>query len=403
LKDDIPKDFKFAGTHCGVKKKRKDVGIIFSEVDALTCGVFTKNVVKAAPVIYDEKILKQREIFRAIIVNSGIANACTGERGLKDAEEMARMTADSLGLKKEEILVSSTGVIGANLPMEKIKKGVETLSQTLGNSWKNVEDFANSIMTTDRFPKISTKRLEIKGKTVKILGIAKGAGMIHPNMATMLAFVVCDINITRRALCKVLRESVDRTYNMISVDGDTSTNDMVIVMANGKAENEVLDLEDEEFQRFFDAFNNVNENLAKMIVKDGEGATKVFEVVVRGARSLEEAKKIVRTILSSNLVKTAVYGSDPNWGRIIASAGYSGVEFDPNLVDLYLESIDGDERIALMLKGEPVEFDESKAKMIMSRDEFRFTLDMNSGNISTKGWGCDLTEKYVEINGRYRT
>jgi glutamate N-acetyltransferase/amino-acid N-acetyltransferase len=394
-----PSGFKFAGVHCKIKRKRKDLGIIFSEVPCVAAGVFTTNVVKAAPVIYDMEILKKNSNgIRAVVVNSGVANACTGEQGMINARRMAEKTAEELGVPVESVLVSSTGVIGVQLPMDKVENGIEEAVKVLSN---DPLPFAEAIMTTDTKVKMHNTRVTIDGKEITVLGIAKGSGMIHPNMATMLSFITTDAKISEEALKKLLKLSVDDSYNMIDVDGDTSTNDMVIVLANGLAGNTTIQPETDGFWKLYEAVHEVNQVLAEKIVEDGEGATKVIEAHVVNAPDMKSARLIARSIVSSNLVKTAVYGEDANWGRIIAAAGYSGAAFDPNKLDLFFESEAG--RIKVAENGQGVPFDEEEAKKILSEKKIRIILDMKQGKETAKAWGCDLTEKYVEINGRYRT
>jgi glutamate N-acetyltransferase/amino-acid N-acetyltransferase len=394
-----PSGFKFAGVHCKIKRKRKDLGIIFSEVPCVAAGVFTTNVVKAAPVIYDMEILKKNSNgIRAVVVNSGVANACTGEQGMINARRMAEKTAEELGVPVESVLVSSTGVIGVQLPMDKVENGIEEAVKVLSD---DPLPFAEAIMTTDTKVKMHSTRVTIDGKEITVLGIAKGSGMIHPNMATMLSFITTDAKISEEALKKLLKLSVDDSYNMIDVDGDTSTNDMVIVLANGLAGNTTIQLETDGFWKLYEAVHEVNQVLAEKIVEDGEGATKVIEAHVVNAPDMKSARLIARSIVSSNLVKTAIYGEDANWGRVIAAAGYSGATFDPNKLDLFFENEAG--RIKVAENGRGVAFDEEEAKKILSEKRIRIVLDMKQGKETAKAWGCDLTEKYVEINGRYRT
>ncbi|HCZ06712.1 MAG TPA: ornithine acetyltransferase [Thermotogae bacterium] len=395
---DIPAGFKFAGVHCGIKRKRRDLALMYSEYPCSAAGVFTTNVVKAAPVIYNMEVLRSGSPVRAIVVNSGVANACTGEQGLKDARRMAEKTADVLKIPLSSVLVSSTGVIGVPLPMDKVEHGIEMASSRLHH---DPSEAAHAIMTTDTRPKVASRCFEHAGKMITVFGMAKGAGMIHPNMATMLAFLFTDARVTPRALSNILRRSADLTYNMISVDGDTSTNDMVLLLANGASETPGIDLYTPGFQELFNAVNDVNEKLAKMIVSDGEGATKVFEVRVEGAKTDSDARLIARSITSSNLVKTAIYGADANWGRILAAAGYSGAWFNPENASLEIGS--NGEWVVLLDRGTPVEFDEASAKRLLSQNEIVISLKFLDGNGKARAWGCDLTERYVEINGRYRT
>lgn len=399
MEHNIPKGFKFAGVHCGIKRKRKDIGIIYSDSPCNAAGVFTKNVVKAAPLIYDRRILDDNpENIRAIVVNSGIANACTGEKGLKNAIEMAEKTAAEFNLSSNSVLVASTGLIGVQLPMEKVKLGIEMAKNFLMDS---PVDFAQSIMTTDTVQKISSVKIDLNDEKINILGIAKGSGMIHPNMATMLSFLLTDAYISPNVLKTLLQLSVSETYNMIDVDGDTSTNDMVIILANGASETSEILPKTEMFEKFLEALNQINTELAKKIVKDGEGATKLIEVRVLNAPTKEDAKKIAKSIVSSNLVKTAIYGGDANWGRIFAAAGYSGASFDPMKIDLYISNTH--ENIKVAENGKEYPFNEEKAKKILSADHVLLLLDMKQGKALATAWGSDLTEKYIEINGRYRT
>jgi glutamate N-acetyltransferase/amino-acid N-acetyltransferase len=395
----IPKGFKFVGLHCGIKRKRKDLGIIYSEKPCIAAGVFTTNVVKAAPVVYNMEVLeKSFKNIRAIVVNSGVANACTGEQGMKNTIKMAEKTAKELGIPVDSVLVSSTGLIGVQLPMEKIESGIEEAAKNLA---EDPLPFAEAIMTTDTVTKTSSVRVEINGKEVNVLGVAKGSGMIHPNMATMLSFILTDAKITPEALKKLLKASVAKTYNMIDVDGDTSTNDMVLILANGLSDAPEIHEGTEEFKKFSEAIDIVNTELAKKIVEDGEGATKLMEVKVINAPNVNVAKKVALSVVSSNLVKTAIYGEDANWGRVFAAAGYSGAMFDHSRLDLYIES----EKNKIMVAKDGCEypFDETEAKEILSLKYVRLILDMKQGNGEATAWGSDLTEKYVEINGRYRT
>ncbi|MCD6552077.1 bifunctional glutamate N-acetyltransferase/amino-acid acetyltransferase ArgJ [Thermotoga sp.] len=395
----VPRGFSYVGVHCRIKRRRKDLGIIFSEVPCTAAGVFTTNVVKAAPVIYDMEILEKNPGgIRAVVVNSGIANACTGKQGMINARRMAEKAAKELNVPIESVLVSSTGVIGVQLPMEKLEAGIE---EAVKNLSKDPVPFAEAIMTTDTKIKIHSERVMIEGKEITVLGIAKGSGMIHPNMATMLSFITTDAKVSEGALKKLLKISVDDSYNMIDVDGDTSTNDMVIVLANGLAGNTTIQEETDGFWKLYEAVHEVNRVLAEKIVKDGEGATKVMEVEVKNAPDRNSARLIARAIASSNLVKTAIYGEDANWGRVIAAAGYSGARFNPDRLDLFFESAAG--RIKVAENGQGVDFDEDKAKKILSEKKVKIVLDMKQGKAFARAWGCDLTEKYVEINGRYRT
>ena len=392
-----PKGFLASGVHAGLKKVKKDMALIVSECDAVAAGAFTTNKVKAAPVLWDMSILGN-SVHRAIIVNSGNANACTAERGLKDAEETASYTASLLNTETEKVFVSSTGVIGVPLDMEKIKAGAAMLVPALGD---NGHDAAVSIMTTDTFAKEAAASVEIGGKTVTIGGISKGSGMIHPNMATTLSFITTDAVITKEDLQSLLGVTVDDTYNMVSVDGDTSTNDTVLVLANGMAGNEMIKPGTTEWALFEEAFKYVLGTLARYLARDGEGATRFIEMNVVNALTKEDAKTLARSVVSSSLVKAAFFGADANWGRILCAMGYSGADFDPSLIDLVFTSPAGS--IQVVRNGEPLPFDEVLAKRILSEKEVSATADCHQGAFSASAWGCDLTYDYVKINGDYRS
>ena len=391
------KGFKASGVFAGLKKARKDMAMIVSECEAVAAGTYTTNKVKAAPVLWDMKLTGQGKA-RAVVVNSGNANACTGEQGLKDAEEMASYAAGLLSTEKELVLVASTGVIGANLDMAKIKKGEELLVQSLSDDWK---DAAQAILTTDTFAKTAACSVEIGGKTVTIGGMSKGSGMIHPNMATTLSFITTDAAISHDVLQSLLGKTVDDTYNMISVDGDTSTNDSVLVLANGMAGNAEIRKGSAEEAVFEEAFRYVLGTFARMIARDGEGATRFIEMTVKGARTKEDAKTLARSVVSSSLVKAAFFGSDANWGRILCAMGYSGADFDPDIVDLSFVSPKGS--IEVLSGGQPVPFDEDKAKEILLEKEVGAVADCHQGDGEASAWGCDLTYDYVKINGDYRS
>ncbi|PAB60667.1 bifunctional ornithine acetyltransferase/N-acetylglutamate synthase [Anaeromicrobium sediminis] len=396
-----PKGFMASGIYSGVKRKRKDLSLIYCKGGTTTVGMFTTNKVKAAPVLVNEETLNKNNNIKALVINSGVANACTGKKGYEDAKEMTKITGQSLNIKSNEVLVASTGVIGEFLPMDKIEEGIKKLSKELGNSIDHGKWAAEGIMTTDTFIKEMAVEINIGGVPIKIGAMAKGSGMIHPNMATMLSFVTTDINMDKELLNKALKESVEDSYNMISVDGDTSTNDMVILMASGQGKNDLINNEDEDYKKFKDALHLINTTLAKKIAKDGEGATKLIEVQVKGAISKDDGKKICKSILMSNLVKTAIYGEDPNWGRIIAAAGYSKGNFNPHKVDLSLSN--SEEEIELMKDGTPCIFHEKTAKKIMESDLIIISIDLKEGNNHVKGWGCDFSHDYVKINASYRS
>lgn len=380
---------------------RTDMALIYSSVPCVAAGTFTTNVVKAAPVKWDQKIVKQGGAVQAIIVNSGIANACTGEEGMQYCEETAQTAAEVFGIQKEQVLVSSTGVIGKQLPMEKIQAGIHMLAQAKGNDKLCGAEAAEAILTTDTHKKEAAVQLEIGGKTVTIGAMAKGSGMIHPNMCTMLSFLVTDAVIEKEVLQKVLSEDVEETYNMISVDGDTSTNDTVLFLANGLAQNASICPGTEEYKAFAAAVHTVNEQLAKAIAGDGEGATALLEVEVVGAADKEQAKTISKSVVCSNLTKTAVAGHDANWGRILCAMGYAGVSFVPEQVDLFLESAAG--TIQILSGGMALPYSEEKATEILSEEKVKILADLKLGDGKATAWGCDLTHGYIDINADYRS
>ncbi|HBI27092.1 MAG TPA: ornithine acetyltransferase [Peptococcaceae bacterium] len=390
-----PRGFSAAGVAAKVRKhRRRDMAVLYSETPAAAAAVYTQNQVKAAPVLVTQKHLAAGQI-QAIVVNSGIANACTGEQGLKDAEDMAELTGDALKIPMQHVAVASTGVIGEYLPMDRIAAGIKEAAANL--SPEGGSDAAEAILTTDTITKEFAVKFTLSGKEVVIGGMAKGSGMIHPNMATMLAFITTDVNIDQQALDHALHWAVDRSFNVITVDGDTSTNDMAVVLANGQAGNPSLSEKDEEFVLFREALALVCTTLAKMIARDGEGATKFLEVQIKGAVSEDDARRIARAVAGSNLVKTAISGEDPNWGRILSAAGASGVPFDPNAADVYL----GDLQVAA--HGQGIPFDEEQAGSILQEHDVLITVDLHQGKAVGKAWGCDLSYEYVRINADYRT
>ncbi|SNR96586.1 glutamate N-acetyltransferase [Anaerovirgula multivorans] len=393
-----PKGFKACGIHIGIKKKNKDIALIVSDVLAEGAAVFTTNKACAAPVKLSKENIQGGKA-QAILVNSGNANACTGKEGYENAKKMVEAAAEGLNLSFESILVASTGVIGVPLPMDTILKGINKATKVL--SYEGGLDAAEAILTTDTGVKKIAVSLEIDGEEVTIAGIAKGSGMIHPNMATMLAFVTTDAKIKGEFLQKLLKHAVDRTYNMITVDGDTSTNDSVNAMANGMAENAMLDENHPEIDKFKEAFHYVNEFLAKTIVADGEGATKFLEVEVQNSKSFADAKDIAMSILNSNLVKTAFFGEDGNWGRIVCSIGYSGVDIDMEKVTVYL----GNENAMLKIveEGQGTAYKEDEMENILKHKKLKILVDLHAGVEKAKGWGCDLSYEYVKINGAYRS
>lgn len=391
----VAKGFKAAGLHSGIKKVKPDMALIATTTPAKVAGQFTTNLVQAAPLKVCQEHLKVSDQFSAIIINSGNANACTGQQGLQDAKKMASIVAQNLNCKTEEVLVASTGVIGVNLPMDKIASGIEKIVPKL--SGDGGKDAAEAIMTTDTFSKEYAVKFELDGKEVRLGGIAKGSGMIHPNMATMLAFITTDAAISTNLLRQALSSAVAKSFNMITVDGDTSTNDTVLLLANGEANNKEITEENSHFAKFSEALLQVTTELAKAIAKDGEGATKFVEVQVVGASTDEVASKVALSIAGSNLVKTALFGEDANWGRIICAAGYSGADFDPDKVKIYL----GDLQVGDYGRG--IDFSEEQAKEILSNSEIILKVDLQSGSSQATAWTCDLTFDYIKINASYRT
>ncbi len=399
-----PLGFKAAGVHCGIKENRPDLALIYSEVPAVAAGAFTTNKVKAAPVILSQKKIRKGEA-QAIVVNSGNANACTGKRGFEDAVKMCELTAKKLAIAPEKVLVASTGVIGEYLPMDKIEKGIELASKSLSSQGNT--QASEAILTTDRMIKTIALETNIPGqgnKWVRIGAIAKGAGMIAPNLATMLCFITTDACITHDALKEALQNAVNKSFNQISVDGDMSTNDTVIILANGKAGNKkiktwkkkpTLRVEDENFVKFCEALEYICTYLAKLIVKDGEGANRIFEVKVEGAPFPKDARRIARAVATSNLVKTAIAGASPNWGRIMAALGSAQTKIKPEKVEIFIEDI------LVVKNGEPAGASLVSLQNAMSKNEVKITIKLNQGTCETKFWGCSLTEKYVKINKRY--
>ena len=398
-----PKGFFASATEANIKyKNRTDMAMIFSKVPAISAGVYTTNLVKAAPVLWDRKITDSETYVNAIVINSGIANACTKDEGMEYCKQSAKKVASELGVEENSILLASTGVIGMQLPIEKICAGIESLSNSLEQSEKAANEAAKAIMTTDTVSKEVAIEFEISGKTVKMGAMCKGSGMIHPNMCTMLGFITTDVNISKELLLKSLREDVVDTFNMVSVDGDTSTNDSLIILANGLADNEKIVCESsEEYKVFKSNLNFVTTSLSKMIAGDGEGATALFEVVVEGAKTKETARTLAKSVVTSSLTKAAIFGHDANWGRILCALGYSGEKFDPDNMELYFESENG--KILIYKDGVSVGFDEEKATKILSAKEVRALIKLNMGDFGATAWGCDLTFDYVKINADYRS
>lgn len=396
------KGFEAAAAAAKIKyQDRTDMALIYSQKPCKTAGTFTTNVVKAAPVKWDKIIVETKQKSQAVIVNSGIANACTGEEGMRYCQETAHEAAKVLGVDEKGVLVGSTGVIGMQLPIDRIKAGIAMLSEGKKADISSGTEAAKAIMTTDTKKKEAAVTFEIGGKTVTIGGMSKGSGMIHPNMCTMLAFITTDAAISKKALQKALSSDVEDTYNMISVDGDTSTNDTVLLLANGMAGNEKIKYGTNEYETFKEALHYVNETLAKMMAADGEGATALFEAKIEGAETKEQAKMLAKSIVCSNLTKTAIAGHDANWGRILCAMGYSGAQFDPEKVDLYFESAVG--KLKIIENGTATDYSEEKATEILSQPEITVTADIKEGQEQASAWGCDLTHKYIEINADYRS
>ena len=396
------KGFEAASTAAGIKyKDRTDMALVYSQVPCVAAGTFTTNVVKAAPVKWDQQVVKSGAKAQAVVVNSGIANACTGAEGFGYCKDTADAAAEALNISADGVLIGSTGVIGKQIPIDKLTAGIEALAGKKNDTLENGTEAAKAIMTTDTFPKELAVTIEVGGKTVTIGGMAKGSGMIHPNMCTMLAFITTDAVITKDALQKALSEDVGDTYNMISVDGDTSTNDSVVLLANGLAENPEITYGTEDYKNFAEALHTINEYLAKKIAGDGEGATALFEVKAVGCESVEQAKTLAKSIVCSNLTKTAIAGHDANWGRILCAMGYSGAQFDPEKVDLFFESKAG--KIQIIENGTAVDYSEAEATKILSEPEVTAIADVKMGDKTATAWGCDLTHGYIEINADYRS
>ena len=397
-----PKGFLASGLNAGIKNQtKKDMAMVFSSTPCAAAGVFTTNLVKAAPVKWDKEIVTTSPYVQAVVVNSGIANACTGAEGLGYCADTAAEAAVALNIPKTAVLVASTGVIGKQLPIDKIKSGVTALSKVLGSSREDAKFAAEAIMTTDTKSKEVACTLELDGKQVTVAGMCKGSGMIHPNMCTMLCFVTTDAAISHELLQKALSEDVVDTFNMISVDGDTSTNDTVLVMANGQAENTPITKEGEDYKTFCEALHFIMLELSKKIAGDGEGCTCLFEATVIGAKDKNQARTIAKSVVCSSLTKAAVFGHDANWGRILCAMGYSGAQFDPEVVDIWLESKAG--TIKIVENGIATDYSEETATKILSEEEVIAKMDIKEGNETATAFGCDLTYEYVKINGDYRS
>ncbi|MCB5950979.1 bifunctional glutamate N-acetyltransferase/amino-acid acetyltransferase ArgJ [Enterococcus sp. BWT-B8] len=387
-----PKGFYADGYHSGLKRKKKDIGWIYSEYPARAAAVFTTNAVQAAPIKITKEVLASDSL-QAVVVNSGNANACTGAAGLTHAKEMQKIAAKQLGLSSSQVAVASTGVIGQELPMDKIENGIAHLNKTGGEA----PAFHEAILTTDTRTKEIVLEVVIENRRVKMSGVAKGSGMIHPNMATMLAFITTDAAMSRELLQTMLKKITDETFNQITVDGDTSTNDMVLLMANGASGISEIQEHTQEYEIFQEMLYQVMKTLAMMIAQDGEGATKLIEATVTNGKDPLSARMIAKKIVGSSLVKTAMFGADPNWGRIICAIGYADPFVNPENIDIFIEGQ------PVLLHSQPQHFDERVMKEKLGKETITITVDLHEGAAAGKAWGCDLTYKYVEINALYHT
>lgn len=394
--------FEAAGVEADIKyKNRKDMSLIYSRVPCRAAGVFTGNVVKAAPVLWDREIVAHSPGAQAVVINAGIANACTGKQGYECCRQTAEKAAKELGISEDAVLVASTGVIGWQLPLEKIAAGVEMLVREKSDTLEAGQAAVEAMMTTDTVPKQAAVQIEIGGKTVTVGGMCKGSGMIHPNMCTMLGFITTDLAISKELLQEALREDVADTFNMISVDGDTSTNDTLVVLANGLAGNPEITEKNADYDRFREALHYIDETLAKKMAGDGEGATALFETRVIHAATKQEARQLSKSVVCSSLTKAMIYGHDANVGRIMCALGYSGVDFDPEQVDIFCES--SEDRMQICKDGMLTDYSEEEATKILSAPEVRVIVDMHRGEAQAAAWGCDLTYDYVKINADYRS
>ncbi|MDE7342361.1 MAG: bifunctional glutamate N-acetyltransferase/amino-acid acetyltransferase ArgJ [Lachnospiraceae bacterium] len=396
------KGFEAAGVEASIKyQDRKDMALVYSQKPCVTAGVFTSNIVKAAPVIWDKEVVAHSPYAQAIVANAGIANACTGSQGYECCKQTAQAAAECLQIPADAVLVASTGVIGMQMPTEKIAEGVKKLVQQKADTIEAGRTAAEAIMTTDTISKQAAVSFEVGGKTVTLGGMCKGSGMIHPNMGTMLGFLTTDAAISKELLQEALSENVVDTFNMISVDGDTSTNDTLVILANGMAENPEIASKNEDYDKFREALNYINTTLAKMMAGDGEGATALFETKVIHAKTKEDARKLSRSVISSSLSKAAVFGHDANCGRFLCALGYSGAAFDPDNMEVFLEN--GEKSLLVYKDGTVTDYPEEEATQILSAPEVRVLVDMKAGDAEATAWGCDLTYDYVKINADYRS
>lgn len=396
------KGFEAAGVYAGIKyKDRNDMALVYSATPCVAAGTFTRNVVKAAPVVWDREIIDTFDVMHAVVINAGIANACTGQEGLGYCKATAEAAATVFNVPEKSVAVASTGVIGMQLPIDKIVAGISLLNEAKGADLDHGHIAARSIMTTDTKPKEVAVSFDLNGKVVTIGGMCKGSGMIHPNMCTMLCFITSDVAISKPLMAEALRKHVEDTFNMISVDGDTSTNDTVLLMANGEAKNNVIITKGEDYDKFCEALHAVLEGLSKKIAGDGEGCTCLFECQVKNADTKEHARILAKSVITSNLTKAAIFGHDANWGRILCALGYSGVDFNPEMVDIFFESSAG--KLKIVENGVSTGYSEEKATEILSQEYVTAVCDMKNGSESATAWGCDLTYEYVKINGDYRS
>ncbi len=394
--------FEAAGIEAAIKyQNRKDMAIVYSRTPCRAAGVFTSNVVKAAPVLWDKEIVENAPSVQAVIVNSGIANACTGRQGYDCCRQTAEKTAQLMGISPDAVLVASTGVIGNQIPVEKLLSGVEKLAAARAATKEAGTQAAEAIMTTDTVSKQAAVQVELGGRTVTVGGMCKGSGMIHPNMCTMLAFVTTDAAISKELLQEALREDVEDTFNMVSVDGDTSTNDTLVVLANGLAGNPEITCKNEDYDKFRKALNYINTTLAKKMAGDGEGATALFEAKVIHAATREEARILSKSVIGSSLCKAAIFGHDANFGRFLCALGYSGVQFDPEKIELYFQN--AEKSILIYRDGSAVEYSEEEATQVLASPEVTVLVDMHMGDAEATAWGCDLSYEYVKINADYRS
>lgn len=396
------KGFEAAGVEAGIKyKDRKDMALVYSQKPCNAAGVFTSNIVKAAPVMWDKEVVAHSPYAQAVVINAGIANACTGTQGYECCNLTAQAAAEALQIPKDSVLLGSTGVIGMQLPIDRLTTGVKKLAVAKSDTIAAGQTAAEAIMTTDTVSKQAAATFEAGGKTVTIGGMCKGSGMIHPNMCTMLCFITSDIAISKELMQEALSEDVVDTFNMVSIDGDTSTNDTLVILANGMADNPEITTKDDDYYKFVEALHYINATLARKMAGDGEGATALFETKVINAATKEDARRLSKSVICSSLTKAAIFGHDANCGRILCALGYSGVDFDPDKIELYIEN--DDKSILVYKDGVMTAYDENEASQILASKEVRVLVDMKMGEGSACAWGCDLTYDYIKINADYRS